>query len=214
MLKNSNIYLEVLKSKQREIFNKLDKFPEFYLVGGTGLALQMNHRISHDFDMFGDKLLDRNFIAKIYIVFKGHNIKFSLRHSEQMNLTVDSVKFNFVKYSYPLIFKLKKIDNVNVASIKEIALMKSSTLGSRASLKDYVDLYFILKKKKITIEDIIEGCKKKYKTEFNDRLFLEELTYIRDIKGTKIEFLKKKVDKIEIERFFEEEIKKLNWDDV
>jgi len=179
------------------------------LVGGTGLALQMGHRISDDFDMFGNKLLDRNFIAKIYRVFEGYDIKFSLRHLEQMNLTVNSVKFNFVKYSYPLIFKLKKINNVNVASIKEIALMKSSTLGSRASLKDYVDLYFILKKKEITIKDIIEGCKKKYKTEFNDRLFLEELTYIQDIKDVKIEFLKKKVNKSEIERFFEEEIKKL-----
>lgn len=208
MLINLSMYLEALKSKPREIFNKLDKFPEFYLVGGTGLALQMGHRISDDFDMFGDKLLDKNFIAKIYRVFKGYDIKFSLRHSEQMNLTVDLVKFNFVRYSYPLIFKLKKINNVNVASIKEIALMKSSTLGSRASLKDYVDLYFIIKKKKITIEDIIKGCKKKYKTEFNDRLFLEELTYIRDIKDTKIEFLKKKVDKSEIERFFEKEIKK------
>ena len=209
MLKNSNIYLEVLKSKQKEIFNKLDKFPEFYLVGGTALALQMGHRISDDFDMFGNKSLDRNFITKIYRVFKGHNIRFSLRHSEQMNLTVDSVKFNFVSYPYPLVFKLEKINNVNVAPIKEIALMKSSTIGSRASLKDYVDLYFILKNKKITIEDIIEGCKKKYKTEFNDRLFLEELTYIRDVKDAKIEFLKKKVDKSEIEIFFEEEIKKI-----
>jgi len=203
------MYLEVLKSKQKEIFNKLDKFPEFYLVGGTALALQMGHRISDDFDMFGDKLLDRNFIAKIYRVFEGHNIRFSLRHSEQMNLTVGLVKFNFVKYSYPLIFKLEKINNVNVAPIKEIALMKSSTIGSKVSFKDYVDLYFILKNKKITIENIIEGCKKKYKTEFNDRLFLEELTYIQDIKDVKIEFLKKKVDKSEIERFFEKEIKKI-----
>lgn len=202
------MYLEALKSKQKEIFSKLDKFSDFYLVGGTGLALQMGHRVSDDFDMFINKTLDKSFISKIYRVFKGSDIKFSLRHSEQMNLTVDSVKFNFVKYSYPLIFELKKINNVNVASIKEIALMKSSTLGGRASLKDYVDLYFILKKKKITLEDIIKGCNKKYKVEFNDRLFLEELTYVRDVKKVKIEFLKEKVNKEEIEEFFQKEIKK------
>lgn len=202
------MHLEALKSKQKEIFNKLDKFSDFYLVGGTGLALQIGHRISDDFDMFSKKSLDKTFISKIRRVFKGYNIKFSLRHSEQMNLTVDSIKFNFVKYPYPLIFKLNKINNVNVASIKEIALMKSSTLGGRASFKDYVDLYFILKEKKISLKNIIKNCNKKYKTEFNDRLFLEELTYVRDVENVKIEFLKQKVDREKIEEFFKKEIKK------
>jgi len=203
------MYLEVLKSKQKEVFNKLVKFPDFYLVGGTGLALQLGHRISNDFDMFANKSLDKKVIAKIQRVFKGYDIRISLRHSEQINLTIDSVKFNFVNYRYPLIFKLEKINNVNVASVKEIALMKASTLGGRASLKDYVDLYFILKKRKISIKGIIKGCEKKYKQEFNDRLFLEELTYIKDVRNAEIEFLGKTVSKSEILDFFEKEIKKI-----
>lgn len=201
--------LEALKSKQKEVFERLNKFSDFYLVGGTGLALQMEHRMSDDFDMFREKELDKSFTSKIYRVFKGWDIKFLLRHSEQMNLEINSVKFNFVKYPYPLIFKLERINNVNVASVKEIALMKSFTLGRRASLKDYVDLYFILKEKKMSLEDIIKGCNKKYKEEFNDRLFLEELTYIKDIKEVTIEFLKEKVSKRQIEIFFKQEIKKL-----
>lgn len=31
------------------------KFEGFYLVGGTALALQIGHRISHDFDFFTSK---------------------------------------------------------------------------------------------------------------------------------------------------------------
>lgn len=200
---------EALKSKQKEVFEKLEKFSEFYLVGGTGLALQMGHRISDDFDMFREKELDKSFISKIYRVFKGWDIKFSLRHSEQMNLEINSVKFNFVKYSFPLIFKLKRINNVAVASIKEIALMKSFTLGRRASLKDYVDLYFILKGKRMNLEDIIKGCNKKYNAEFHDRLFLEELTYIDDVREVNIEFLKEKVNREQLEDFFKKEIKKI-----
>ena len=80
--------------------------------------------------------------------------------------------------------------------------------GGEPSFKDYVDLYFILKKKKITLEDIIKNCDKKYEAEFNDRLFLEELTDIKDVKEVKIEFLKEKVSKNQMEEFFKKEIQK------
>ena len=44
------MYPEALKSKQREILDKLHNFSDFYLVGGTALALQMGHRVSEDFE--------------------------------------------------------------------------------------------------------------------------------------------------------------------
>jgi hypothetical protein len=199
----------VLKLKQREVFDKLRNFSDFYLVGGTALALQIGHRVSIDFDLFKEKELDKNFIAKIYRVFKGQKINFFLRHSEQMNVEINSVKINFVKYPYPLIFKLKTINGVKTASIKEITLMKSFTLGRRATLKDYVDLYFILQKKIMSLEKIIKGCTKKYGKEFNDRLFLEELTYLEDVGEGKIEFLKKPLSRQQIEQFFVDKIKEI-----
>jgi len=203
------MHQEVLKSKQKEIFKKIKYFSDFYLVGGTALALQIGHRVSEDFDFFRNKELDKKFISKIYQVFRDYNIKFSLRHSEQMNFEVDSVKFNFVKYPYSLIFKLKKIRNIRLASVQEIALMKAFTLGRRATLKDYVDLYFILKEKIMSLDKILKGCEKKYKNEFNDRLFLEELTYLEDVGASGIEFLKKPVTKIQMLKFFEKEISKI-----
>lgn len=203
------MHLEALKSKQKEIFKKLSAFSDFYLVGGTALALQIGHRISVDFDFFRKKDLDKNFIAKIYKVFKNDRLRFSLRHSEQINLEVNSVKFNFVKYPYCSLWKLKIIQGVNMASTKDIALMKAFTLGKRATLKDYADLYFILKQKIITLEQIIRGCQKKYKQEFNDRLFLEELTYLSDVSQAKIEFLKEAPSRQQMIEFFEEEIKKV-----
>lgn len=203
------MHLEVLKSKQKEIFKKLPAFSDFYLVGGTALALQIGHRISIDFDLFRKKALDKNFITKIYKVFKNNHLQFSLRHLEQVNLQVDSVKLNFVKYPYAPLWKLKIIQGVKMASIKEIAVMKAFTLGRRAVLKDYIDLYFILQNKKTTLTQIIKGCQKKYKDEFNDRLFLEELTYLEDIGKAKIEFFKKSPSRKQIIEFFGKEIKKI-----
>lgn len=43
---------EVIISEGIKVLDRLKDFPEFYLAGGTGLALQLGHRISLDFDLF------------------------------------------------------------------------------------------------------------------------------------------------------------------
>jgi len=203
------MHQEVLKPKQREIFEKLHHFSDFYLVGGTALALQIGHRVSDDFDFFRNKELDKSFISKVYRIFQDHNINISFRHSEQINLEIDSIKFNFVRYKYPLIFKLNQFKRVNLASPKEIALMKASTLGMRITLKDYVDFYYILKDKIISLEGIIKGCEKKYKDEFNGRLFIEQLISVDETDKVKIEFLKNKVSRKQMQELFEQEVRKI-----
>jgi len=204
------MHLEALKSKQKKIFEKLSHFSDCYLVGGTALALQLGHRVSEDFDFFRNKELDKSFISKVYKVFKGHNIKISFRHSEQVNLTIDSVRFNFVKYSYSPIFELKRFKGVNLAAPQEIALMKAFTLGMRITLKDYIDLYFILKEKIISLDEILQGCEQKYKKEFNGRLFLEQLISVEEAEEAKIEFLGQPVSRKEMQEFFEKEVDKIN----
>ena len=98
---------------------------------------------------------------------------------------------------------------VKFLSVPEIAATKAYTVGRRPNFKDYVDLYFILKEKFISLPGIINICEKKYKDEFNDRLFLEQLVYLEDVIEAPIQFLKKPVTKEEMLKFFEKEIKKL-----
>ena len=87
--------------------------------------------------------------------------------------------------------------------------MKAFTLGMRISLKDYVDLYFILKEKVMTLQEILNGCEKKYKSEFNGRLFLEQLISVEESEENKIEFLRNPVTKKQMRKFFEKEIAKI-----
>jgi len=82
-------------------------------------------------------------------------------------------------------------------------------MGRRETLKDYVDLYYILKEKYVTLKEIIELSQKKYKSEFNPRLFLEQLIYLEDVEDMQIDFLKKVVKKQEMEKFFRSEVKKI-----
>jgi len=200
---------EAITPERKKIFDKLKNFPEFYLVGGTGLAMQLGHRISIDFDMFWKKDIPQNLLRKIRRIFEGSKIRVKVNHSEQLSVDIDGVKVDFVKYPYPLILKPIKYQGINILKIPEIAAMKAQTLGQRITYKDYIDLYFILKNKIVSIVKIINICQKKYKDEFNARLFLEQLVCIEDVEEVKIQFLKKPVGKEKMKKFFENEIRKI-----
>lgn len=200
---------EALKSKQKEIFEKLRNFPEFYLAGGTALALQMGHRISVDFDLFSDREIPEVLLDKINKVFDGFEIKIVINHSEQLSLMIDGVKIDFVKYNFPLVTDFVDFNGVKMISPKEIAPMKAYALNYRGTLKDYIDLYFILKEKYATLEEIKTLAEKKYGHKFDFRLFLEQLLYLKDISEEPIEFLKEPATKEEMINFFEKEIQKI-----
>lgn len=206
------MYLEALKSKQKEVFEKLRSFPEFYLAGGTALALQIGHRISIDFDLFSKEDITPNLLKKVKRVFKEAKIELLLRHSEQLSVKANGVRMDFVKYQFPLILKPLEFKGVKLAQTAEIAAMKAYALNYRGTLKDYIDLYFVLKEKHNTLMEIQKIAEKKYRGEFNFRLLLEQLIYLTDIKkeeGEEIEFLKEKVSEEEMKKFFEKEIAKM-----
>jgi len=203
------MHQEAITSKAKEIFNKLKNFPEFYLAGGTGMALQLGHRVSIDFDFFWGKDIPKELLPKVRRVFKDFEIKTIINHSEQLTLTINGVDVSFIKYAFPVISKLIEYEGIKILPNNEIAAMKAYVLGRRATLKDYVDLYFVVKAKIISLEEIIILSKKKYSKEFDPRLFLEQLIYSKDIEKIKIQFLKEKVDELKIESFFKKEIEKI-----
>ncbi len=203
------MHQEVITSKAKEVFAKLKNFPDFYLAGGTGLAFQLGHRISIDFDFFQEKYIPINLLEKISNIFKTPQIKIVVNHPEQLTVAVLGINLTFARYPFPVISKFINEQGVKILPALEIAAMKAYALGRRATLKDYVDLYFILKEKIGTLNEIIALCDKKYKKDFDARLFLEQLIYSKDIEEMDIQFLKEKVDKLKIEKFFEKEIKKI-----
>ena len=203
------MHQEAITLKARKIFDRFGNFPNFYLAGGTGLALQLGHRVSVDFDFFWDKDVPKGLLAKVRRVFKNSKIEVIINHSEQLTVTIEGVNTSFIKYLFPVTSEFIEYQKVKILPINEIAAMKAYTLGRRATLKDYVDLYFVLEEKVVTLKGIINLCEQKYKEEFDPRLFLEQLIYSEDIEEIDIQFLKRKVDKLQIEKFFEKEVKKI-----
>lgn len=195
-------YEEALTKKAKRLFPLFGKFKNFYLVGGTALALQIGHRISVDFDFFSDKELAVGLLQKVKRTFSNTGVEIIYKEAtQQIALLIGGVKTTFFYYPYPIIESLLNYRGVAVASVLEIAAMKAFSIGKRLSYKDYVDWYFLLSEKHVELNQVIKLAQKKFGGDFNDRLFISRLVSISDIPDQKINFLGDGVDRKTVEKF-------------
>ena len=89
------MHKEILSEKQLELLSVMSSFRrEYYLVGGTAIALNLGHRRSIDFDMF--KPSDINHKKNLDRLTESGFPCLVTRHvKEQMNLIVNDVKVTF-----------------------------------------------------------------------------------------------------------------------
>lgn len=197
---------EALTEKGTRLWPRLPRFKDFYLAGGTSLALQIGHRRSVDFDLFSTEQLPGTLLATAKRIFAGSAIAVTYAAPPQLNLEVDNVKVTFLHYPYPLIEPPVIYERLNLANITEIAAMKAFAIGKRLSYKDYVDWYFLLSEKHVALPEVIELAQKKFGGDFNDRLFLGQLVSFEDIEELPIDFLRQSVDKQETQSFLRQTV--------
>ena len=198
------MHREVLTKGGGELFRFLSRFDDFYLAGGTGLALQIGHRISVDFDLFIDGAIKRTLLSRVEAVF-GPSRSFALlvNNPEELTVLIDDVKVTFLSYPFPTFDPFVSLDRVFALSIREIAATKAYTIGRRGSFKDYVDLYFVLSGGHASLAEIIDLAERKFGDAFNSRLFLEQIVAVDDLEDTNIEFLVQPIDQEYVRGFFE-----------
>jgi len=201
---------DILDQKRKDILPLLKAFKEdFYLAGGTGLALQIGHRDSTDFDFFSEKIFDtRELYLRVSEIFSGHEI---LKTQEEAGtLTVfldDSIKISFFHYPYKLIGSLVYETDINFASIEDIACMKLAAIVSRATNKDYIDLFFFLKNSPLSL--LLEKMTQKLPG-LDKNLVLKSLVYFKDIIIEPIRFVPGNEIEFEaVKRNLEEQVKKI-----
>lgn len=197
-----------LTEEGTRLFPLLHKFEGFYLVGGTALALQIGHRLSVDFDMFSTKPLSGRLLERVKKVFAPASISLTYRAPDQLSLTINNIKATFFHYPYSVVNPLVEYRGVELASIGEIAAMKAFAIGKRLAYKDYVDWYFLLKEKHVSLAQVIAIAEKKYGGDFNDRLFLGQLVSLDDIPTQKIEYLRDSADREALIQFLTGEVQK------
>lgn len=198
---------EALTFEAKKLTDPLSKLENYHLAGGTGLALQIGHRKSIDYDFFTpDKIKGTQ--GTLTNLFPGNKIQIVVNQINQLTVVINGVKVSFIEYPFPVFDRFKTWQGLSLIDSRIIAAMKAYTIGRRATFKDYVDLFYLLKLNIISLEKIINKANKIYGSVFNDRLFLEQLVYLKDVEEQKIEFIKEPVTKKEIKTFFENQIKK------
>ncbi|MDO9256715.1 MAG: nucleotidyl transferase AbiEii/AbiGii toxin family protein [Bacteroidales bacterium] len=193
--------IQIFNSNQNDLLPLVKQFrKEFYLVGGTAIALHLGHRRSIDFDLFKfNALKPKNIISTIsechypYIV--------SRRVTEQLNVTIHDVKFTFFQYPFKIQAAEKLDDILRLPKLLDLAAMKAYALGRRSKWKDYVDLYFLLKDH-FTVSQISVRSTDIFGQLFSEKLFRAQLSYFDDIDFSEpVEFLGETVPENKIKDF-------------
>ncbi|MBA7532518.1 hypothetical protein ES705_24744 [subsurface metagenome] len=196
------MHKEILLKQQLELLPLITKFSkEYYLVGGTAIALHIGHRHSIDFDLFTEKKLKRKQIKNIIENNGWQPDKIIYEAYDQMHLIINGVKLTFFQYPHKIKSELNFNNTICVPGLIDLAAMKAYALGGRAKWKDYVDLYFILKDY-FTLKEISSKAKEIYKEFYNEKLFKEQLSWFKDIDYSEsVTFVKEKPEKDEIKQF-------------
>ena len=171
---------DILSKEQKELLPLIRQFKrEFYLVGGTAIALHVGHRRSIDFDLFKQSNLN---IVKTLKKLNTANYSYVVarRVSEQINLIMNEVKITFFQYPYSIEAKVDFENMIKMPDLLTLAAMKAYALGRRAKWKDYVDLYFLLRDF-YPLDQIVQKADSLFGQMFSAKLFRAQLTFHKDI---------------------------------
>jgi len=170
----------ILSDRQSDLLSLMAKFKrEYYLVGGTAIAMYIGHRRSIDFDLFKlSRLNHKKNLDKI--MSGGFAYQVTRRVEEQMNLIVNGVKVTFFQYPFPIQTENNFESVFRLPSLLTLAAMKAYALGRRSKWKDYVDLYFLLKGHYSLVE-VTSRAVEIFGELFSEKLFRAQLSYFDDV---------------------------------
>ena len=128
-------HLDALTDKGKTIFPRLSYFSDFYLAGGTALALQIGHRVSVDFDFFHEDKIKRTLLPSVEKVFDQSKRHVLVNNANELTILVDEVKITFLSYPFPVILPKTHIGEIVALSVAEIGATKAYTIGRRGMFK-------------------------------------------------------------------------------
>jgi len=199
--------IQVLDKEQKIILDEVKKSEflstNFYFTGGTALsAFYLQHRYSDDLDFFSRQKLDKQVIfTVIQELSRLHGFTFKSRFVDVVYIFTlifnnkTELKLDFAYYPYKQIKNPNELNGIKTDSLIDIAVNKLLIITQRTTVKDFVDLYYLLQQ--FSIWDLKEGVRIKFNMEIeplllaSDLLKVEDFDYLpRMIKPLKIDTLK------------------------
>jgi len=134
---------------------------DLYLAGGVAVAIHLGHRQSVDLDFFScspdldiGRLRDR--LRRVRASAIGvTDVTVSVR--------VGSVPVDFVRYPYKALARFSRgPGGVRLASLRDLAVMKLAAIARRGIRRDFWDLFEILDRGSIRLENAFDDYRRKF----------------------------------------------------
>ncbi len=174
---------KILPSRSLDLLKRLgeDTPPQWRgwtLAGGTGLALQLGHRLSEDFVFFRTDDVD---VRALHGVLAAQGRYETLQESEHtLTVLIRRTKLSFFRVRDPFLYDRTPHRFFDVAHVRDIALMKLAAISGRGSRRDFVDLFAILRDKP-TLREYFRELPRKYGSDrVNVYHILKSLTWFED----------------------------------
>ena len=165
---------EILNKNQIAVLDKIKGSDfitkSFYLTGGTALAaFYLSHRYSEDLDFFSEKEFDISNLDVFFNQIKRDLVikKIDFQQSYNRNLFFlyfkdEVLKIEFTFFPFPRIEQGEKKAGLIIDSILDIGVNKLFTIYQRTMARDFIDLFFICRKKGYSVNDLIKKARLKF----------------------------------------------------
>lgn len=159
-LENNAILTPLQKKIMRILFSDSWFHSVFFLTGGTALsAYYLQHRLSEDLDFFTHETFPPHLPNTVRHLLSPATTGLELITQAPTFLRFvadDSLKLDFAvdtaaRFGLPAMF-----DGIRVDNEENIAVNKVCTILSRLDPKDYVDLFFLIRDRNYSIDDLLK----------------------------------------------------------
>jgi len=213
-MKEKNI-LNKYQKNFLDIFSKDNLSKNFYLTGGTALsAFYLKHRISEDLDFFSAKEFDLRSI-NIFLRANKKSIGYkNLTFTQAFNRNIyfiyydkHTLKIEFTYFPFENLEKGLILNNLRIDSLLDIAVNKLFSIYQQTKARDFVDLFFICRKTKYTINDLTKKAQLKFDFSIDKLQLAKQFLLVREVKDYPKMLVK--LDKKQFFNFYEKEAKNL-----
>ena len=173
MLQEQTIKASTLELLKRLMSDSVLK--DFYLVGGTALALQIGHRISIDLDLFSTTAFD-NVQMREYLENE-YGFRADYMAANTLKGSISDVKIDCIMHKYKWLDTFSD-SGIRLAGLKDICAMKlNSIAGNGTRIKDFIDLAYL--SEYYSLRQMLDFFQEKYNA--NTIMVLKAVTFFDEI---------------------------------
>lgn len=200
------MYWNIIDKKRYSLLKKITEnvnIPNYYMIGGTALSLQLGLRESFDFDFcVPQQFNNEELLNELKEI---GNVEVKQNQKGTCDVIINGIQVSFFYYPNKLIEEFienEEIPKLRLASVIDIAVMKLIAIGGRGAKKDFFDLYNIINKTDVTVDQLVQGLIKKCGNEINYVNTIMGLSYFEDAEQEILPITYVEYDWEKIKKFF------------